>query len=87
MVMTNEEIEAGLKSGQFIKLEESYAEPADADELIVHAICWDNATVAETALLCDCTERHVYDVLRKHFRLVSGKLDKIETVLNYDNKD
>jgi len=66
------------------EINESYVEPADDDESIVNAICWHGATIQECAREIGCTERHVYDVLSTHFKLVSGKLDKIETVLDHN---
>jgi hypothetical protein len=66
-----------------IELQESYAEPDDDEELIVHNMYWGHATIPECAREMDLSEAYILDVLTRHFRRVSGKLDKIESILDH----
>jgi hypothetical protein len=72
--MTNQEIEAGLQSGRFVELDESYTQPKNDSEQIVNKICWHGATVTEAARLMGCSEKHVLDTIAREFRFVLGKL-------------
>jgi hypothetical protein len=69
-----------------VELQESYAEPENDEELIVHNMYFSGSatTIAECARQMGLSEAHILGVLTRHFRRVSGKLDKIETVLDHN---